>query len=153
MFPSHDQAVNKVKEIFKRYAAKNKNPISDEEAEQLVNNILRQAKAVSPKEKLPSFNYENLTIGAKTPENVKTFARTLEKELPDGSKEIKVVGKGSKAFRELFGEIEDARYSIFEGMNKLGTIARKNQLFDEILDTDDAMKAAAKADTPPGQRS
>jgi len=147
-----DQAVNKVKEIFKRYAAKNKNPISDEEAEQLVNNILRQAKAVSPKEKLPSFNYENLTIGAKTPENVKTFARTLEKELPDGSKEIKVVGKGSKAFRELFGEIEDARYSIFEGMNKLGTIARKNQLFDEILDTDEAMKAAAKADTPPGQR-
>src|SRR5210317_293456 len=147
-----DQAVNKVKEIFKRYAAKNKNPISDEEAEQLVNNILRQAKAVSPKEKLPSFNYENLTIGAKTPENVKTFARTLEKELPDGTKELRVIGRGSKAFRELFGEIEDARYSIFEGMNKLGTIARKNQLFDEILDTDEAMKAAAKTDTLPGQR-
>jgi len=147
-----DQAVNKVKEIFKRYAAKNKNPITDEEAEQLVNNVLEQARGISPKEKLPVFNYENLTIGAKTPENTKTFARTLEKELPDGSKEIKVVGRGSKAFRELFGEIEDARYSIFEGMNRLGVIARKNQVFDEILEIDDAMKAKATADTPPGQR-
>ena len=147
-----DEAVNKVKDIFKRYAAKNKNPITDEEAEQLVGNILEQARAISPKEKLPVFNYENLTIGAKTPENTKTFARTLEKELPDGTKEIKVIGRGSKAFRELFGEIEDARYSIFEGMNRLGTIARKNQLFDEILEIDDAMKAKATVDTPPGQR-
>ena len=147
-----DKSISKVKEIFKRYAAKNKNPITDEEAEQLVSNVLDQARAVSPKEKLPTFNYENLTIGAKTPENVKTFARTLEKELPDGTKEIKVVGRGSKAFRELFGEIEDARYSIFEGMNRLGVIARKNQVFDEILDIDEAMKAKSTVDTPPGQR-
>ena len=48
----------------------------DEEAEQLVNNVLQQARGISPKEKLPVFNYENLTIGAKTPENTKTFART-----------------------------------------------------------------------------
>ena len=45
----------------------------------------------------------------------------------------KAVGKGSKNFRQLFGEIEDARYSIFEGINRLSTIARKNQLFDEKL--------------------
>ena len=147
-----DQSVNKVKEIFKRYAAKNKNPITDEEAEMLVNDILRQAKQYNPKTKLPTFEYENLTVGADTPSNIKTFARTLEKELPDGTKEIKVLGKGSKAFRELFGEIDDARYSIFEGMNRLGQIARKNQLFDEILDIDDAMKAKATADTLPGQR-
>ena len=147
-----DQAVTKVKEIFKRYAAKNKNPITDLEAEELVNNVLKQARQYNPKSKLPTFEYENFTIGADTPSNIKTFARTLEKELPDGTKELKVLGKGSKAFRELFGEIEDARYSIFEGMGRLGTIARKNQLFDEILDVDDAMKAAAKSDTPPGQR-
>ena len=49
--------------------------------------------------------------------------------------------KDLKAFRELFGEIEDVRHSIFEGMNRLSVVARKNQLFDEILDVDDAMKA------------
>jgi hypothetical protein len=34
----------------------------------------------------------------------------------------------------------------------LGTIARKNQLFDEILDTDQALKDAAKSTTPAGSR-
>ena len=147
-----DDAVNKAKELFKRYAAKNKNPITDEQAEQLVNNVLDQAKAYNPKTKLPSFIYDNLSQGADTAENIKTFAQTLTKELPDGSKELKVIGKGSKIFRNLFGEIEDARYSIFEGMNRLGTIARKNQLFDEILDTDQALKDAATSATPAGSR-
>jgi hypothetical protein len=147
-----DQSVNKAKELFMRYAAKNKNPITDAEAEMMVDSILKQAKQYNPKTKLPTFRYDNLTIGSDTDENIKTFARTLEKELPDGSKELKVIGKGSKIFRELFGEIEDARYSIFEGMNRLGTIARKNQLFDEILDVDDALKAAATKETAGGSR-
>ena len=38
-------------------------------------------------------------------------------------------------------------------MNRLSTIARKNQLFDEILDADEAMqKLLLKSDTPLGQR-
>jgi len=147
-----EESVNKVKEIFKRYAAKNKNPITDEEAEMLVDNVLKQARQYNPKSKLPSFTYDNLTAGADTAENLKTFARTLEKELPDGTKELKVIGKGSKAFGELFGEIEDARYSIFEGINRLGTIARKNQLFDEIFDADQALKAAVTKETPAGSK-
>ena len=100
----------------------------------MVNDVLKQAKQYNPKSKLPSFEFDNLTQGADTPTNIKTFAQTLTKELPDGSKELKVIGKGSKVFRELFGEIEDARYSIYEGVNRLSMIARKNQLFDEILD-------------------
>ena len=130
------EAVDNVKEIFKRYAAKNKNPITDETAEQMVNSVLSQARQYNPKTKLPSFEFDNLTQGATDATNIKTFAQTLTKELPDGSQELKVIGKGSKAFRELFGEIEDARFSIYEGINRLSTIARKNQLFDEILDVD-----------------
>jgi hypothetical protein len=118
----------------------------------LVDNVLKQAKKYNPKSKLPTFAYDNLSAGASTPDNIKTFARTLERELPDGTKELKVIGKGSKAFRELFGEIEDARYSIFEGIGRLGTIARKNQLFDEILDADEALKAAATKETAVGSR-
>ena len=147
-----EEAVEKTKELFKRYAAKNKNPITDETAEQMVNDILRQAKQYNPKSKLPTFEFDNLTQGADTPTNIKTFAQTLTKELPDGSKELKVIGKGSKIFRELFGEIEDARYSIFEGVGRLSMIARKNQLFDEILDTDQRLKDAATLATPPGSR-
>ena len=136
-----------------RYAAKNKNPITDLEAEAMVNDIIKSVRKMDPsKDTLPSFYYENLSKSAKEPESIKTFAQTLTKNLPGGKKEIQVIGKGSKVFRELFGEINDARHSIFEGTNKLSVIARKNQLFDEILDADDAMKAAVKSDTPYGQR-
>ena len=147
-----DEAVENAKELFKRYASKNKNPITDEEAEMIVNDILKQAKQYNPKSKLPSFEFDNLTQGAGTPTNIKTFAQTLTKELPDGSKELKVIGKGSKIFRELFGEIEDARYSIFEGVNRLSMIARKNQLFDDILDVDQRLKDAATTATAPGSK-
>ena len=147
-----DEAVFKTRELFKRYAKKNKNPITDEEAEMLVNDVLKQARNYNPKSKLPTFEYDNLSQGADTPTNIKTFAQTLTKELPDGAKETKVIGKGSKIFRELFGEVEDARHSIFEGMNRLGTIARKNQLFDEILQVDAGLKEAATSATAPGSR-
>src|SRR6056300_40221 len=150
--PTQD-SINNAKALFMRYASKNKNPITELEAEGMVNDIIKQVRKMDPrKDTLPTFAYQNLSKVADDGYGLKTFSQTLQKELPGGKKELQVIGKGSKVFRELFGEIEDARHSIFEGMNRLSTIARKNQLFDEILDTDDAMKAAAKSDTPLGQR-
>jgi len=150
--PTQD-SIDNAKALFIRYAAKNKNPITELEAEGMVNDIIKQVRKMDPrKDTLPTFAYQNLSKAADDATGLKTFAQTLTKDLPGGKKELQVIGKGSKVFRELFGEIEDARHSIFEGMNRLSTIARKNQLFDEILDTDDAMKAVAKSDTPLGQR-
>jgi len=150
--PTQD-SINNTKALFKRYATKNKNPITDLEAEGMVNDIIKQVRKMDPrKDTLPTFAYQNLSKAADDATGLKTFAQTLTKDLPGGKKDLQVIGKGSKVFRELFGEIEDARHSIFEGMNRLSTIARKNQLFDEILDVDDVMKASAKSDTPLGQR-
>jgi len=150
--PTQD-SIDNAKALFMRYAAKNKNPITELEAEGMVNDIIKQVRKMDPrKDTLPTFAYQNLSKAADDATGLKTFAQTLTKDLPGGKKDLQVIGKGSKVFRELFGEIEDARHSIFEGMNRLSTIARKNQLFDEILDVDDAMKAAAKSDTPLGQR-
>ncbi len=147
------KAVDNTKALFMRYAAKNKNPITELEAEGMVNDIIKQVRKMDPsKDTLPTFVYQNLSKSADDALGLKTFAQTLNKNLPGGKKEIQVIGKGSKVFRELFGEINDVRHSIFEGTNRLSAIARKNQLFDEILDTDEAMKAAAKSDTPLGQR-
>ena len=150
--PTKD-SVDQTKKLFMRYAAKNNNPITDLEAEGIVNDIIKQVRKMDPsKDTLPTFAYQNLSKAADDAYGLKTFSQTLTKDLPGGKKEIQVIGKGSKIFRELFGEINDARHSIFEGMNRLSTIARKNQLFDEILDADEVMKTAAKSDTPLGQR-
>ena len=42
------------------------------------------------------------------------------------------MGKGSKVFRELFGEIQDPRYSIFNAMTNLSAVARTASYFDDI---------------------
>ena len=147
------ESVDKVKQIFMRYAAKNGNSITEFEAQDMVNNILKQAENVNPRlDKLPSFKFMNLSLGAKTPMAEKTFARTIDNNLAGGKKELEIIGQGSKAFRDLFGETSDVRHSIYEGMNKLSVIARKNQMYDEILAADEAMKLNVKAETPFGQR-
>ena len=147
------QDIDAAAKLFMRYAAKNKNPITPIEAESMVNDILTQVRKMDPsRDTLPTFAYQNLSKSADDAFALKTFAQTLENKLPGGKKEIQVIGKGSKVFRDLFGEINDVRHSIFEGMNRLSVTARKNQLFDEILDVDDAMKAKVTSETPFGQR-
>ena len=46
----------------------------------------------------------------------KIFVQTLSKKNKNGDAATEIVGKGSKAFRELFGEVDDARESIYSGI-------------------------------------
>ena len=71
-----------------------------------------------------------LTAGAETPDVYKNFCKnSLTKGKfardPEGPNVPRVIGRGSKVFRELFGEIQDPRYSIFNAMTKLSAMARK----------------------------
>ena len=150
--PTQDK-VDKVKQIFMRYSERNGKPITELEAQSMVDNILQQAEKMNPMvETLPAFKYKNLNAGANDPFEMKTFARTIENQLAGGKKEIEVIGQGSKAFRELFGEVKDVRHSIYEGMNRLSVIARKNQMYEDILSVDKAMKEGVTQTTPFGAR-
>ena len=138
-----DEAVNKGADIFTRYAAKNKNPITKQEALFMVDEVLKDVRTLNPKTQLPFFKYTNLTQGATDDKTLKSFAQMLNKgtaKKPD----MQTIGTGSKAFRELFGEIKDARYSIYEGMTKLSNLARKNQFLDDIMTKNDELIAAGK---------
>jgi hypothetical protein len=150
--PTSD-AVDKVRDIFMRYAAKNNQPITAETADGFISDIVRSVSKMDPrKDTLPTFGYPNLTKGAQDPYNLKTFAQTVTRNLPDGKRSFEVIGKGSKAFRELFGEIEDARHSIYETMGRLSTITRRGEMFQEMLATDKVIKSGVNATTPYGQR-
>ena len=136
-----DEAVEKAKNLFKRYAQKNKQQLTDLDAQQIVDNLLKTVpKNITPGE-LPFFKYVDLTPGAEQPFAKKTFARTVTKDV-DGETFTEVLGPGSKVFRELFGEIKDPRYSIYNGMTKLSGVARKNQLFDELATQNDEIIAS-----------
>jgi hypothetical protein len=151
--PAKD-VVDKVKNIFIRYAARNGKELSDLQAQSIVDDILEQAKNSFPKiDKMPSFQFGNLTIGSEKGDYItKTFARTVEEKMAGGLKELKVIGRGSKAFRELFGEVNDVRRSIFEGVSKLSTIARRNEMYEEMLINDQIIKSNISKNTPLGKK-
>ena len=153
--PAQD-VVDKVKKIFIRYGAKNGKEISDLQAQSMVNDILEQAKNSFPTiDKMPSFKFGNLTIGSPNKEEItKTFARTIKEKMADGAEELKIIGKGSKAFRELFGapEVNDVRSSIYEGITKLSSIARRNEMYEQMVVNDQLVKSTITKDTPLGKR-
>ena len=89
---------------------------------------------------LPSFKMTDVTIGAKTPDVRRNFQRILTKETGKGKTKTtttQVMGPGSKAFRELLGEVDDARQSIFNGIGLLSSLAKRSELIDNILKTND----------------
>jgi hypothetical protein len=88
----------------------------------------------------------DLTMGAKTPDVTKSFVQTLSKKNKNGVPETEIIGKGSKAFRELFGEVDDARLSIFSGIGLLSNLARRSEFIDDILKSND--EAIAKGTRP-----
>jgi hypothetical protein len=123
-FEPTDQAYANAINLFRRYLSKTdkdrKTPFSlegteyYEEAKYLVDDIINQAQVKKKPAGLPDITYQNKTGMAKT----KTF---------EG-----IPGRGSKVFRELFGEIEDPRYSIFNAMTNLSAVARTATYFDDV---------------------
>ena len=85
-----------------------------ERAKFLVDDIVNQVQIKKKPAGLPDVTYTDATAMGKT----KSFE--------------KAIGKGSKVFRELFGEIQDPRYSIFNAMTNLSAVARTASYFDDI---------------------
>ena len=148
-----DEAMERAAKVFQRYSRftqrgqKTVREITPQEARFMVQNVLESVPKTRPKGELPFFKYTNLTLGAETPDVMKSFARTVLKGKyardPDG-KIPTVIGKGSKVFRELFGEIKDPRYSIFNAMTRLSSIARKNQLLGDLVRANNAIPAGQR---------
>ena len=137
-----DEAYNNAISLFRRYLSKTdpkrpKDTALDldqttdyyEQAKMMVDDILEQGQQAKKKAGvLPNLAYQDKTAqGVK----IKSFEKLLEK----------TGGKGSKVFRELFGEIQDPRYSIYNAMTNLSSVARTTAFFDDVFQTNKAVQA------------
>ena len=123
-FKPTDEAYANAINLFRRYLARTdtnrKTPYNPEgtdyyeKAKFLVDDIINQAQVKKKPGGLPDVTYQNGTAMSKK----KTF---------EG-----IPGRGSKVFRELFGEIQDPRYSIFNAMTNLSAVARTATYFDDV---------------------
>ena len=132
-----EQSINNVKDLLKRHAKKHGRDLTDDQLNYRINEILSTVTKFTKGTQLPSFKMTDVTMGAKTPDIRKSFVQILSKENKNGVPATEIVGKGSKVFRELFGEVDDARQSIFNGVGLLSNLARRSEFIDDILKAND----------------
>ena len=134
------EQIDKVKAILKRHATLNGRELTEDQLDYRINEILTNVTKFSKGTQLPSFKMTDITQGATTPDVRRNFQRILSKETGKGkTKQVttQVLGPGSKAFRELLGEVDDARQSIFNGVGLLSSISKRSELIDDLLKTND----------------
>jgi len=125
-FKPTDEAYANAISLFRRYLAQTdpKRPKDTpidlsgtdyyEKAKFLVDDVINQVQIKGRPAGLPDITYQNATAMSKK----KSF---------EG-----IPGRGSKVFRELFGEINDPRYSIFNAMTNLSSVARTATYLDDV---------------------
>ena len=131
------EKIDKVKAILSRHAKMNGRELTEDQLDYRINEIMTSAMKMTKGTQLPSFKMTNMTMGAKTPDIRKSFVQILSKEQKNGEPVTQIVGKGSKAFRELFGEVDDARQSIYNGVGLLSTIAKRSEFLEGVLKKND----------------
>jgi hypothetical protein len=146
-----EEAIKNTEEFFKRYAAKNGKQLSDFQAKTMVETVVKSAQKQKSGPELP-FKYVDDTAADEGPEIDKFFKNVVTDQIKPARLLAETKGKDRKAIQELFGKIEDPRFSIYNSMTKLSSIARKNELFDRIAKQDDAIKKTVTRDTPAGAR-
>jgi hypothetical protein len=95
-----------------------------QEAREIVDNILKQAEKIKTPKKLPDFTYITKTMEG-------TKSNFIEKSI-GLSKSAKGSESEKRALRELFGEVKDPRFTLFNGITNLSLLARTSDYLGKI---------------------
>tara|TARA_R100001443_G_scaffold109_1_gene427 strand:- start:1505 stop:5284 length:3780 start_codon:yes stop_codon:yes gene_type:complete len=128
--PTKD-AKEKVVDLFINYARANKRPFTNrQEAVLEVDQILENVK-MDKVTRAPVFRFENKSafLDAKNIEINMSRALTGEKLTP---KDLIKNQKDLKAFKELFGEVKDARKTVVNTMQNLAGISARDEFYTKI---------------------
>jgi len=126
-----DEAYKNAEKVFMKNGKR-----TSAEARSIIDDILRQAEKVKSPKDLPDFKY---------------IARSMEK---GGSKQIFKIGlkstsKGTpsekQALKQLFGQVEDPRFTLFTGITNLSNIARTADYLGQVsLKNDEVQKRGGR---------
>ena len=146
-----EEAIKNTKEFFKRYGKENGRNLTDFQAQTMVDTVVKSAAKQKSPPGLP-YKYVKDTVADEGPQIDKFFKKVVTDEIRPARLLAETSGKDRKVIEDLFGKIEDPRFSIYNSMTKLSAIARKNELFENLAKQDEAIKKAATATTPGGSR-
>ena len=144
-----EEAMEETAEVFKKFARENRKPITDFQANTMVENVVKSAQKQKTAPGLP-FKYAKDTAG--DTEMDKLFKNIVTDQISPARLLAEFKGSDRKVLQKLFGKIEDPRFSVYNSMTKLSAIARKNELFERLAKQDLAIKRAVTKTTPAGSK-
>ena len=144
-----EEAMEETAEVFKKFARENRKPITDFQANTMVENVVKSAQKQKTAPGLP-FKYAKDTAG--DTEMDKLFKNIVTDQISPTRLLAEFKGSDRKVLQKLFGKIEDPRFSVYNSMTKLSAIARKNELFERLAKQDLAIKRAVTKTTPAGSK-
>ena len=126
-----EEAIEGQKIFLKDMQLKMVKQLTDFQAQSMVETVIKSAQKTKQPPGLP-FKYVKDTAADEGPEIDKFFKNVVTDQIKPARLLAETKGKDRKAIQELFGKIEDPRFSIYNSMTKLSAIARKNELFERI---------------------
>ena len=144
-----EEAMEETAEVFKKFARENRKPITDFQANTMVENVVKSAQKQKTAPGLP-FKYAKDTAG--DTEMDKLFKNIVTDQISPTRLLAEFKGSDRKVLQKLFGKIEDPRFSVYNSMTKLSAIARKNELFERLAKQDLAIKRAVTKTRPAGSK-
>ena len=138
------QAVENAKALFKSSAKEAGKDITDMEAEQIVNNVLRTSslpkgfRLDKPSDAL--FNIPDFFVNKTTLDDA--VKRGGANRISIGDLEL---GADKKVFDDLFGKQKNPMQTMIGGMSKLSLITRRNLFYDDLIKKNDEIVTAYRA--------
>ena len=133
------QAVDKAIKVFQDAAEQGGKPITREEAEYFVNNVLKTAKLPGPfrmdKPSDPLFAVPDFFINRTSGNTVAQKYVSLKDFTKEADKEV---------FEELLGKTKNPMQTILGGTSRLSLITRRNEFFDNLIKVNDDLVKAGK---------
>ena len=107
-----------------------------QQARSIVDDIIYRAEKAKRPSPISDFSYVNKTVEGEPNAIIKGF-----------------LGQENKVLKELFGEIKDPRYSIFQAVTNLSSVARTSGFMEDVFNQNkkivsDAKNAIVKGETP-----
>ena len=134
-----DQVYNSAVQVVKRSLAENGAVDTKQSAEQLVDEILNQVNKMKKPPSMPFKQYDKVTMASEPEKAFQTFVELGGTVEVLGNK-IVIKKADKEVFRELFGQIKDPRYTLFNGMGTLSSLARTSRYLQQLKTSNDEVQ-------------
>ncbi len=134
-----DEAYNATVQVVRKSLTETGNTNTKQSAEQIVDEILGQVNKMKRPPAMPFKSYDKVTMAGEPEKAFQSFVELGGTVEVLGNK-IVIKEADKKVFKQLFGQIKDPRYTLFNGMGTLSSLARTSSYLQTLKTSNDEVQ-------------